>query len=268
MLRRIHPVGVPASPFFGTGHRPLPASFALMAGAARPKISRALRSLTPPCFQGCTHLPRNVGLRPVPPLQESNRPTLCLLFCCIQTLILLAFECRRVNIYLPCYIMSTKKIAVSERVRNFRTKAKLSQAELGERLSVSGNYIYLIESGRKPPSATLVKLFEHLERAPQYDTPSSSGVSASRGSSPGGGATVPPNAIYSILSLETLLTGFSEVSEKLASVPAAGRKPVIGQLRDMLDEIESRVLASSGPLTEAQAIAVKAASARGGKRGA
>lgn len=163
--------------------------------------------------------------------------------------------------------MSTKKIHISERVRNFRTKANLSQAEMGDRLGVSGNYVYLIESGRKPPGPSLVKLFESLEQSPLYQ-PGTSSAAGLRQSKPGSGGSVPPNAIYSILSLETLLTSFSEVSEKLVSVPVAGRKPVIGQLRDMLDEIQSRVLASSGPLSEAQQIAVKAASGRGGKRGA
>ncbi|HSY17577.1 MAG TPA: helix-turn-helix transcriptional regulator [Candidatus Acidoferrales bacterium] len=162
--------------------------------------------------------------------------------------------------------MSTKKLDISQRDRVFRTKAKLSQAELGERHGVSGNYIYLIESGNKPPGPSLVKLFESFEQSPLYND---AGGSSAGGSRPGhSSASVPPNAIYSILSMETLLTNFSEVSEKLVSVPPAGRKPVIGQLRDMLDEIESRVLASSGPLSEAQQIAVRAASRRGAKRGA
>jgi transcriptional regulator with XRE-family HTH domain len=163
--------------------------------------------------------------------------------------------------------MSTKKLDISQRVRTFRTKAKLSQAELGERLGVSGNYIYLIESGNKPPGLSLVKLFEHLELSPQYGEESaSSGVSRDSGSVSSG--SVPPNSINPLLKTETLLKNFSEISEKLVSDAPENRKFIIGQLREMLDEIESRVLASSGPLSEAQQIAVRAASRRGAKRGA
>ncbi|HEV2692155.1 MAG TPA: helix-turn-helix transcriptional regulator [Verrucomicrobiae bacterium] len=157
-----------------------------------------------------------------------------------------------------------KKLNIPERVRTFRTQAKLSQAELGERLSVSGNYIYLIESGRKPPGPTLLKLFESLEQSPFYN----SEITALRNSGPAGRQTVPPNAMPSLFSTETLMQGFGEAAARLASAPAADRKFIIGQLRDMLDVLESRVLASSGPLSEAQQIAVRAASSRGGKRGA
>jgi len=159
-----------------------------------------------------------------------------------------------------------KKLAIPERVRTFRKQAKLSQAELGERLGVSGNYVYLIEAGKKPPGPSLLKLFENMEQSPFYNSEAllrgSSGVRDSR--SPG---SIPPNAFPSMFSTETLLQGFSEGAQKLLTVSAADRKQIIGQLRDMLDEIQSRELASSGPLSEAQQIAVKAASGRGAKRG-
>jgi len=163
--------------------------------------------------------------------------------------------------------MSTKKLDISQRVRNFRTRLKLSQAELGERLGVSGNYIYLIESGNKPPGPSLVKLFESFEQSPLYSNPA---LALPGGSSIRDSATaVPPNAFYGMLSTELLLQNFSEVSEKLAAAKASDdRKFIIGQLRDMLDAIEQRMLASSGTLSEAQQIAVRAASRRGGKRGA
>ena len=161
--------------------------------------------------------------------------------------------------------MSTKKISVPERVRNFRTRAKLSQAELGDSLGVSGNYIYLIESGRKPPGPSLLKLFERMEQSPAYNSESSS---TARGSRPAHGDSAQSNAFHALISTEQLLNNFSEFSEKLLSETGSNRKAIIGQLREMLDELESRELASSGPLSEAQRLAVKAASGRGAKRGA
>ena len=155
--------------------------------------------------------------------------------------------------------MSTKKFTIAERVRNYRKKVKLSQAELGERLCVSGNYIYLIESGRKPPGGTLIKLFENMEQAPYVD---------SEASASGGRPAVPPHPIHAMFKTESLLKNFTELAEQLPSATAEKRKYLIGQLRDMLDELQSRELANSGPLSEAQQIAVKAASGRGAKRGA
>jgi len=159
--------------------------------------------------------------------------------------------------------MSTKKLAISDRVRNFRKRVELSQAELGERLGVSGNYIYLIESGQKPPGPSLVKLFESFEQSPLY---SNAALASPDGSAVRDSAkAVPPNAFFGMLSTELLLENFSEVSGKLVAAKTDDeRKPIIGQLRDMLGAIEQRMLASSGPLSEAQRIAVRAASRRGG----
>jgi transcriptional regulator with XRE-family HTH domain len=141
---------------------------------------------------------------------------------------------------------------LSKRIREFRKRAKLSQGELGERLGVSGNYVSMIELSKKEPGPSLQKLFEQLEHSPLYARM--------------GGSGVPPNGVYAMLSLETLETNFGEVAEKLAKVGPAEKKRVVGNLREMLEEIEQRLLASSGVLSEAQQIAVKA-SKTGGSRG-
>lgn len=148
----------------------------------------------------------------------------------------------------------TKKLEISERFRNFRTRLHLSQEEMGEHLCVTGNYIYLIESGKKAPGPSLVKLFESMENSPQFD-PSLAPV------------TIPPNPFYAMIKTETLHKNFAELAEILTETPKNDRKPIIGQLKEMMDEIESREVASSGPLSEVQRGALKGASARGAKRG-
>ena len=148
-----------------------------------------------------------------------------------------------------------EKIELPKRIREFRKRAKWSQSELGDRLGVSGNYISMIELAKKQPGPSLRKLFEALEHSPLYTGP--------RTGDPG----LPPNGVYSLLSAETLERNFGEVAEKLASAGPTEKKRVLGNLREMLDEIEERLLASSGVLSEAQQIAVKAAKSSGGSRG-
>jgi|SRR5579859_742122 len=148
----------------------------------------------------------------------------------------------------------TKKMDLSERFRAFRSRLHLSQEEMGEHLCVTGNYIYLIESGKKAPGPSLVKLFESLEHSPQFD-PALAPV------------TIPPNPFYAMIKTETLHKNFAELAEVLVETPKSDRKPVIGQLKEMMVEIESREAASSGPLSEAPRGASKPAGARGSKRG-
>lgn len=50
----------------------------------------------------------------------------------------------------------------SNRLHAIRQALNLTQAELGERLGVSKNYIYLIESGKKPLSAKILEQAERL----------------------------------------------------------------------------------------------------------
>ena len=147
-----------------------------------------------------------------------------------------------------------EKLEIPERFRNFRTRLHLSQEEMGEHLCVTGNYVYLIESGKKAPGPSLVKLFESMENSPLYD-PEKTPV------------TIPPNPFYTMIKTESLHKNFAELAEMLVETPQKDRKPIIGQLKEMMDEIESREVASSGPLSEVQRAALKAASARGAKRG-
>lgn len=163
-----------------------------------------------------------------------------------------------------------KNSDLSKRVRNFRIRAKLSQDELGERLGVSGNYISMIELGKKEPGSGLQILFESLERSPLYaDAPGTGELREAAAAYRAGGApaVVPVNPLFAMLSTETLEKNFGEVAEKLSQVAGGPeKKRVVGSLREMLDEIEGRLLASSGALSEAQALAVRAGRG-GGNRG-
>jgi transcriptional regulator with XRE-family HTH domain len=59
--------------------------------------------------------------------------------------------------------------AVSERFRNFRQSAGLTQPELAALLHVSStSYISEIERGKREPGARLLKDFEILENSPTY----------------------------------------------------------------------------------------------------
>ena len=157
-----------------------------------------------------------------------------------------------------------KKLELSKRVRDFRIRAKLSQEELGDRLGVSGNYISMIELGKKEPGPGLQILFESLERSPMYGESAHGGMELRDSAAP---AVVPVNPMFAMLSTETLERNFGEVAEKLAQVAGAPeKKRVVGSLREMLDEIEGRLMANSGALSEAQEMAVRAARG-GGSRG-
>src|SRR5215831_8556111 len=61
-----------------------------------------------------------------------------------------------------------KNSEIANRIRNFRNRIGMSQQELGHRLGISGNYVYLIESGQKNPGPSLLKLFETMEISPLY----------------------------------------------------------------------------------------------------
>jgi len=145
-----------------------------------------------------------------------------------------------------------EKLELCKRIREFRLRAKLSQEELGDRLGISGNYVSMIELGKKAPGPSLHKLFEALEHSPLYQGT--------------GEPAIPANPLYAMLSMETLVKNFAEVAEKLTHARGAEQKNKVGILRDMLEEIEARLLASSGALSEAQEMAVKA-SRGGGTRG-
>ena len=145
-------------------------------------------------------------------------------------------------------------------MREFRNRAKLSQIELGERLGVSGNYISMLELGKKDPGPSLGKLFESMEHSPLYAGGDPTAPTA------GLAAVLPPNPIYSMLSNETLQRNFGEVAEKLFGEGTEEKKRVVSTLREMLNEIEHRVVvappASAGPAEDSKA-APKAAKSGG-----
>jgi transcriptional regulator with XRE-family HTH domain len=151
-----------------------------------------------------------------------------------------------------------KKLELPERIREFRNRINLSQDELGERLGVSGNYISMIELGKKTPGPSLRKLFETLEQSPLYQRTGYAGGQSGM-LEPFGGKTIPTNPMLSMLSTETLIQNVVDVADKLSQGDTPEKKQVVGSLRELLDEIEQRLLASSGELSEAQQLAMKAA---------
>ena len=144
-----------------------------------------------------------------------------------------------------------KKLEISARLREFRGRANLSQQDLADRLGVSGNYISMIELGKKLPGPSLRKLFESLELA-VVDAPVVAGAEAGD-----------PSVSLSYLSTELLIQTFLNVAERLPLDGVPEKKRVVGSLRELLDEIERRLLASSGALSEAQRIAVQASRSGG-----
>jgi len=143
------------------------------------------------------------------------------------------------------------KLEICDHMRAFRERTNLSQQELGERLGVSGNYISMLELGKKNPGPSLQKLFYALEQSPLYR----GGLTGKAAQEAGAVAS----SFLSMLSTETLMKNFAEVAEKLSHSEVPEQKVTVGNLRVYLDEIERRLVASSGALSEAQQIALKAA---------
>jgi transcriptional regulator with XRE-family HTH domain len=154
-----------------------------------------------------------------------------------------------------------KKQEFAARVREFRGRAKLSQAEFGVRLGVTGNYVSMIELGRKRPGPMFIKFFEELESAPQYQAPEAG--ASGRGSPSMRLNDAPPQGVgdrlWAMLSTESLIRDFVEIAEKLSQPDRHDQRRVVGNLRELLDEIERRLRPSSGGLSEAQRMALKAA---------
>jgi transcriptional regulator with XRE-family HTH domain len=150
-----------------------------------------------------------------------------------------------------------KKLEIPERVRGFRSRAKLSQQELAERLGVTNNYISMIERGKKAPGSLWLRAFETLEQSPLYPLPGAGEAKAAWAE----GAQ--DNRMLTLLSTDTLWRDFAEVAQKLGQWESPRQKVAIGHLRAYLDELEQRLLASSGALSEAQQIAMLAAKSDG-----
>jgi DNA-binding transcriptional regulator YiaG len=52
----------------------------------------------------------------------------------------------------------------AKEIKALREELQLTQADFGKRLGVSGNYIWMLEAGKKKPSETLRLLFACVER--------------------------------------------------------------------------------------------------------
>jgi DNA-binding transcriptional regulator YiaG len=52
----------------------------------------------------------------------------------------------------------------SKKIRSFRKELDLSQKAFGQRLGVTENYIYLLESGQKMPSTILQLLLDCVKK--------------------------------------------------------------------------------------------------------
>jgi transcriptional regulator with XRE-family HTH domain len=57
-------------------------------------------------------------------------------------------------------------VELGHRLKLFRVASGLTQAETAKRLSVSQNYVYMIESGRREPSLEYVRKFSNAVSIP------------------------------------------------------------------------------------------------------
>jgi transcriptional regulator with XRE-family HTH domain len=149
-----------------------------------------------------------------------------------------------------------KEIELGDRIREFRGRARLSQDELGDRLGVSGNYISMLELGKKVPGPSLRKLFEAIEQSPIYELATEARWG---GASLVPGRHIPANPLLAMINTETLIRNVADVAGNLPQVSDMEKRQAIANLRLWLDEVERRLQASSAELSEAQQIAVQAA---------
>lgn len=132
-------------------------------------------------------------------------------------------------------------LQLAGRFRGFRDRAHLSQDELGKLLRVSGNYVSMIELGKKKPGPTLLKLFELIEQRPFHHAPAQAAPGVDNANS-GSTAVSSEEALCSMLTTETLIRNFAEVAQKQAQADKTMQKRMVGSLRVLLDEIELRLL--------------------------
>lgn len=50
------------------------------------------------------------------------------------------------------------------KIKDLRSKHKISQVALGNMVGVSGNYVYMLEGGDRKPSKTLCLLLDRIEQ--------------------------------------------------------------------------------------------------------
>ena len=134
----------------------------------------------------------------------------------------------------------------------------MSQQELGKRLGISGNYVYLIESGAKNPGPSLLKLFETMEISPLYqgEFPKDPSTGAPRFS-----AEV-ALGVYDRMSADTLKRTIADQASHLPIADPHTVYSIIESMREMMSILTTRIRpkpeASSKQPSEAQAAAKRA----------
>jgi transcriptional regulator with XRE-family HTH domain len=148
-----------------------------------------------------------------------------------------------------------KNAEISNRIRNFRNRIGMSQQELGKRLGISGNYVYLIESGQKSPGPSLLKLFETMEVSPLYQ-----GEFSKEGSPRFSEASA--LGVYDRLGTETLKQNIADQASHLPTADPHTVFSIIESMREMMSILSTRLRprpeASSKPPSELQAAAKRA----------
>jgi len=153
--------------------------------------------------------------------------------------------------------ISANKEIISVRLRSARLRAGLNQVDLAQLMDVSKGAVGNWESGQNPPSPDKLRLIaEILKTSVQYlagETEEMQPPALNDRFKPMAPPEVAPSA-YSFMEQDTLYKNFKDLSARLPLVTKHERKYLVGNLRDMLCEIEQRDLANSGPLSEEQQI--------------
>ena len=132
----------------------------------------------------------------------------------------------------------------------------MSQQELGKRLGISGNYVYLIESGAKNPGPSLLKLFETMEISPLYQGEFSKDDSGHRFS--------PETAlgVYDRMTTDTLKRSIADQASHLPAADPHTVYSIIESMREMMSILTMRMRpkqeASSKQPSDAQSAAKRA----------
>src|SRR5579871_5315537 len=148
-----------------------------------------------------------------------------------------------------------KNTEISNRIRNFRNRVGMSQQELGKRLGISGNYVYLIESGQKNPGPSLLKLFETMEVSPLYqgECKDTTGAPRFEGTALG---------VFDRFGTDTLKQSIADQASHLPTADPHTVFSILESMREMMSILATRLRpksdASSKPPSEAQAAAKRA----------
>src|SRR5215831_3789279 len=127
-----------------------------------------------------------------------------------------------------------KNSEIANRIRTFRNRIGMSQQELGHRLGISGNYVYLIESGQKNPGPSLLKLFETMEVSPIYQ-----GELSKEGSPRYSEGTA--LSVYDRLGTETLKQNIADQASHLPTADPHTVFSIIESMREMMSILSTRL---------------------------